>query len=489
MSQTELSFRPQQPPRSGPPTMTVAQLVRTAHAALDAKFGVVWVEGEVSNLRVGGGGHAYFTLKDDDAALPVAMWKSSVERLRFRLADGQKLRVCGRVGIFAKQGRFQLYADRAEPAGLGALMLELEQRKQRLAAEGLFDPARKRPLPAWPRTVGIVTSQHGAALHDILEVARRRCPMHLVLAPALVQGPEAPSSLARALVRLSKRGGIDVIILGRGGGSIEDLWAFNDERLARVIAACRVPVVSAVGHEVDVTICDLVADVRAATPSQAAELVVPDCRAWIQALRAADDRLRRAMKRREVDAAARLDQSRVRLHAIGRALVVGPRRALQTSEHALALLHPRARVARDRRALAELASRLRTAAARLVPAAQLRLRQLVARMRARGQTIPVLARGRLARLQRALFERGHAIPGPARLRLARAAGALDALSPLAVLQRGYAVVTDEAGAVVTDARGLAVGSTIQARLRRGTLHATVTAKHHEPEGDGDREPD
>ncbi len=461
MSQTELSFRPQSPARGGPTTLTVGQLVRTAHAALDARFGVVWVEGEVSNLRLGGGGHAYFTLKDDEASLPVAMWKSSVERLKFRLADGQKLRVCGRVGIFAKQGRFQMYGDRAEPAGLGALMLELEQRKQRLADEGLFDPARKRPLPRWPRTVGVVTSQHGAALHDILEVARRRCPMHVVLAPAVVQGPEAPASIFRALNRLARRPGIDVIIVGRGGGSIEDLWAFNDERLARAIAACRVPIVSAVGHEVDVTICDLVADVRAATPSQAAELVVPDCRTWTLALSGARDRLRRAMQRRLVDARSRLDHTGVRVASCGRALVVRPRRALQAAEHALALQHPRARVDRDRRRLAALLARLHAGGGRVAPTAAARLRDLSARLRARG----------------------HALPGAARLRLARAAGALDALSPLAVLQRGYAVVTDAAGTVVTDARALEPGDTIQAKLRSGTLLATVVRRHEDPDHD------
>jgi exodeoxyribonuclease VII large subunit len=461
MSQTELSFRPQSPARGGPTTLTVGQLVRAAHAALDARFGVVWVEGEVSNLRVGGGGHAYFTLKDDEAALPVAMWKSSLERLKFRLADGQKLRVCGRVGIFAKQGRFQMYADRAEPAGLGALMLELEQRKQKLAAEGLFDAARKRPLPRWPRIVGVVTSQHGAALHDILEVARRRCPMHVLLAPAVVQGPEAPSSIFRALTRLARRPGIDVIIVGRGGGSIEDLWAFNDERLARAIAACRVPIVSAVGHEVDVTICDLVADVRAATPSQAAELVVPDCRTWTLALSGAEDRLRRAMQRRLVDVRSRLDHTAVRVASCGRALVVRPRRALQDAEHALALQHPRARVDRDRRRLSALLARLRAGGSRLAPTAAARLRQLSARLRARGQ----------------------ALPGAARVRLARAAGALDALSPLAVLQRGYAVVTDGSGGVVTDARTVEPGVTIQARLRRGTLLATVVQRCDDPEDD------
>ncbi|MBC8067075.1 MAG: exodeoxyribonuclease VII large subunit, partial [Deltaproteobacteria bacterium] len=315
MGQTELSFRPQTPARSGPEVLSVGALVRMAHGALDARFGMVWVEGEVSNLRVGAAGHGFFTLKDDEAMLPVAMWRSSIERLRFRLQDGQHLRVCGRVGIFAKQGRFQMYAERAEPAGLGARMLELEQRKAKLAAEGLFAVARKRPLPRLPRTVGVITSAHGAVLHDILQVAERRCPMRFLLAHANVQGEDAPRSLVRALVRLQRRPEVEVIILGRGGGSAEDLWAFNDERLARAIAACRVPVVSAVGHEVDVTICDLVADVRAATPSQAAELVVPDHAALRSALEVRTGRLHRALQRHGLDRRARLEQGLLRLGA------------------------------------------------------------------------------------------------------------------------------------------------------------------------------
>ncbi|MEX1364285.1 MAG: exodeoxyribonuclease VII large subunit, partial [Nannocystaceae bacterium] len=231
MAQTKLSFRAPGPAR--PTVWTVSQLVRGANRALEQRFAMLWVEGEVSNLKIAGSGHAFFTLKDEGAALPVAMWRSSVERLRFRLADGQVLRVMGRLGIFAKQGRFQMYAEQAEPAGLGALMLELQQRKERLAAEGLFEPGRKRPLPRWPGVIGVVTSAQGAAVHDIVEVARRRCPSHIVLAPAVVQGPEAPRSLARALTRLQRWPGVSVIIIGRGGGSVEDLWAFNDEQLAR----------------------------------------------------------------------------------------------------------------------------------------------------------------------------------------------------------------------------------------------------------------
>ncbi|HEY8375897.1 MAG TPA: exodeoxyribonuclease VII large subunit, partial [Nannocystis sp.] len=263
-------------PPLAPHVYAVSELVNRAHRCVEQHFPPLWVEGEITNLRLVGSGHAYFTLRDSHAVLPVAMWRSALARLRYRLADGQTFRVYGRLGIYAAQGKFQLYAERAEPAGLGARMLQFEQLKAKLAAEGLFARERKRPLPAWPRIVGVVTSATGAAIHDILEVARHRCPVRILLSPAQVQGDDAPFSLIRALQRLQRRPGVDVIILGRGGGASEDLWAFNDEALARAVAACPVPVVSAVGHEVDITICDFVADVRAATPSHAAELVVPD---------------------------------------------------------------------------------------------------------------------------------------------------------------------------------------------------------------------
>lgn len=457
MNQSKLSFRA--PPPQRPTVWSVGQVVRGANHALEQRFSVLWVEGELTNLKLGASGHAFFTLVDDEAALPVAMWRSSVERLRFRLENGQALRVQGRLGIFAKQGRFQMYAERAEPAGLGALMLELEQRKARLAAEGLFDIERKRPLPRWPRVIGVVTSAHGAAIHDIVEVARRRCPSHIVLASAVVQGPDAPRSLVRALQRVQRWPGVAVVILGRGGGSVEDLWAFNDERLARAVAACPVPVVSAVGHEVDVSICDLVADVRAATPSHAAELVVPDLGVVQQRLDALTRRLARALERSTLDERARLEAARARLHGAGLRLPQQPRERLEALERRLHAHDPQRRLARDRRRLEGLVTRLRTAAHELVPG----------------------VRRRLDGLDRRLVAAGSATPRRARLRLARAAGALQALSPLGVLERGYAVVTDASGQAITRAAQVAEGDTVAVRLHRGRLHAQVTRR--EPEDD------
>lgn len=456
MAQTKLSFRAPQPAR--PAVWTVGQVVRGANRALEQRFSMLWVEGEVSNLKLAGSGHAFFTLKDDAAALPVAMWRSSVERLRFRLRDGQVLRVQGRLGIFAKQGRFQMYAEQAEPAGLGALMLELQQRKARLAAEGLFDEARKRPLPRWPATIGVVTSAQGAAIHDILEVARRRCPSRILLAPAVVQGPDAPRSLIRALARLQRWPGVSVIILGRGGGSVEDLWAFNDEHLARAVAACPVPVVSAVGHEVDVSICDLVADLRAATPSHAAELVVPDLRAVEQRLELLTRKLGRALERCTLDERARLEGARARLQRVGHRLADARSQRLEVLRRRLDACHPRRRLDRDRRRLQGLEARLREAAHALVPQ----------------------ARRRLLRLDHRLVAAGLEAPRDARLRLARAAGALQALSPLGVLERGYAVATDASGQAITDASRVQPGDALDLRLHRGHLRARVTEV--EPEG-------
>ncbi|MCX4242126.1 exodeoxyribonuclease VII large subunit [Paraliomyxa miuraensis] len=457
MGQSKLSFRaPSQP--SGPTVWTVGQVVRGANRALEQRFGLLWIEGELTGLKLAASGHAYFTLVDDDAALPVAMWRTSVERLRFRLVDGQVLRVQGRLGIFAKQGKFQFYAEHAEPAGLGAMMLELEQRKQRLAADGLLAAERKRELPPWPRAIGVVTSAHGAAIHDILEVARRRCPSHVILSPAVVQGPDAPRSLVRALQRVQRWPGVGVVIIGRGGGSAEDLWAFNDERLARAVAACPVPVVSAVGHEVDVTICDLVADLRAATPSHAAELVVPDLHAVLQRLDALSRRLARALERSTLDERARLEAGRARLHGLGLRLHQAHRERLGGLVRRLQAHHPQRRVARDRR----------------------RLEGLVARLRAAGRELAPSARMRLATLDRRLVTIGGALPRTARVRLARAAGALQALSPLGVLERGYAVATDASGRALCDARRVQEGDEIALRLHRGRLRARVFEREDDP---------
>lgn len=452
MSQVQLSFEASGP--RPPRVVSVAELVRAADRTLVQRFSNVWVEGEVSNLKLAASGHAYFTLKDDQAALPVVMWRTAVSRLRFRLAEGQALRVLGKLGIYDRQGRFQMYADRAEPAGLGALMLELEQLKAKLAAEGLFAPDRKRPLPKWPRVIGVVTSRQGAALHDILEVARNRRPGRILLSPAQVQGDAAPASLRRALARLVQVPGVDVVILGRGGGSVEDLWAFNDEGLARDVAACPVPVVSAVGHEVDVSVCDLVADVRAATPSHAAELVVPD----LEGLRTRMDQLRvrlgHALERRALDERLRLDRATRALGEAGRGLVEERREQLRELVERLRQQHPERRVARDRRRLEALRARLAEA----------------------GRRLPIEERRRFQALQARLDGSGRTITRQARLRLARAAGALDALSPLAVLERGYAVVTDADERVLTGADQVQEGDELRVRLHQGVLQTKVTGR-------------
>ena len=276
---------------------------------------VEWVEGELAGLKLAPSGHAYFQLKDEreDALLDCVMYKFYAARARRFLSEGARVQLSGRATINAARGRLQFVAEALRPAGRGALLEALEQLKQRLLAEGLFDPARKRPLPPDPRVVGVVTSRSGAALHDITSVAFRRANVTVVLAAALVQGEDAPRSIVRALDKLDRFPGLDVVILGRGGGSAEDLMPFNDERVVRRVASMKVPVVSAVGHEVDISLTDFVADVRAATPSQAAEMVVPDRRSRVRAL---DDQMRhlgRAMHTRLLEAQAEADRLRTKI--------------------------------------------------------------------------------------------------------------------------------------------------------------------------------
>lgn len=459
-----------------PKIYSVAELVNRAHRCIEQNFNGVYVEGEVTNLRIVNSGHAYFTLRDAEALLPVAMWRSALARVRFKLQDGQRIRVFGRPGIYAAQGKFQLYAERVEPAGQGALLLQLEQLKARLAAEGLFARERKRALPRWPRTIGVITSPTGAAIHDIIKVARRRCPVRIILSPAAVQGDDAAPSLIRALARLQARPGIEVIIIGRGGGASEDLRAFNDEALARAISTCPIPVVSAVGHEVDTTICDLVADLRAATPSHAAELVVPDRDAAALLFRNLERRLGMATHRRLLNEQSRRERFTHRLQAVARRIILAPRRRLAALLARLEAQHPRRRLDRDRKQLAALLARLqaqhprdRLALARRRHAALLaRLQQQHPRHRL------ALARRRLAAAALALQQHAAGLSQPARLRLARAAGALNALSPLAVLERGYAVVTTN-GRVVRDVAQVEAGAELAVRLHLGTLRARVLA--------------
>ncbi|MFH0910240.1 MAG: exodeoxyribonuclease VII large subunit [Planctomycetota bacterium] len=255
----------------------MSELTRAIKTLLESNLGRVWVEGEVSNLSTPRSGHVYFTLKDEHAAVACVLWRSSASRLRTPLRDGLRVVVRGSIAVYEPQGRYQIVCESVQPLGRGELQRRFEELVERLRAEGLFDPAHKKPLPEFPLAVGVVTSPTGAAVRDILRILRRRMPgVGIVLSPCKVQGEGAAGEVAAALQRLDASGLCEVIILGRGGGSIEDLWAFNEERVARAIFACRTPVISAVGHETDLTIADLVADRRAATPSEAAETAVPE---------------------------------------------------------------------------------------------------------------------------------------------------------------------------------------------------------------------
>ncbi|MDQ3070776.1 MAG: exodeoxyribonuclease VII large subunit, partial [Acidobacteriota bacterium] len=289
--------RERKPPPAVRRAISVSELSAEIRGVLESEIGERFVEGEISNCRLWNTGHLYFTLKDDGAQIRAVMFRSAARTLKFKPEDGLHIVARGRVSVYEVKGEYQLVCDQMEPRGLGALQLAFEQLKKRLQAEGLFDAARKRPLPALPRKIGVVTSLDGAAVRDILKVLSRRYPnAHIVIRPSRVQGEDAAADLVRAVQMIGKVPGVDVVIVGRGGGSIEDLWAFNDEHLARAIAACPVPVISAVGHEVDFTIADFVADVRAPTPSAAAEVVVARREELCSMIDRQSDRLRHVVR-------------------------------------------------------------------------------------------------------------------------------------------------------------------------------------------------
>jgi len=404
----------------------VAEIVRLAGRALDG-LGLLWLEGEVSQVGKPVSGHVYFSLRDRDAVLPAVMWGRDAQRLRFRIEPGQRLRVRGRLNVYDRDGKMQLYADFAEPAGLGAEALALEQLKAKLAAEGLFAPGRKRPLPRFPRRIGVVTSVRGAAVHDIIRTVQRRLPTPILLADAAVQGPTAPAQLVQGMAMVV-RAGVDLVIVGRGGGAVTDLGAFNHERVVRTIARCPVPVISAVGHEVDLSLADLAADARASTPTAAAELAVPDGAVIAELLGKERRRLEREMHHAFDRARQDLDRATLGLHARGERALSATRAQLHELHRRLAGLHPRARILVHRGALA-----------------------------------PLIARGDAA-MRAALDER--------RGELARLGAQLHALSPLAVLDRGYAVV-HAGGEIVRDAAAVSPGAHLRVRVARGSLDVTV----------------
>jgi exodeoxyribonuclease VII large subunit len=442
------------PSQSRRRVFTVSELNGVIRDLLETQLAEVWVEGEVSNFKLWTTGHAYFTLKDGASQLKAVMFRSAARALKFKPEDGLHVIARGHVTIYEPKGEYQIVCEHLEPRGLGALQLAFEQLKKRLQTEGLFDAARKRPLPALPRKIGIVTSMDGAALRDIIKVLARRYPRaHLVIRPTRVQGEGAAVEIARGLAAIGRVAGVEVVIVGRGGGSIEDLWAFNQEVVARAIAASPVPVISAVGHETDVTIADFVADVRAPTPSAAAEIVVS----------AKDEfcaRIDRLAERVRATALNRLQRQRGRVHAaVARpAFANWPARLALRGRHAAELGHDLRHAARDALARRE---RIYQALKARLDAHDLHRR--LERIRAR-----------LAGADRSLGASVTRAHHRADAQLRGVAGRLENLSPLGVLARGYAVCWNaDRTAIIRDATTVRPGDRVRVSVQRGEIAAEV----------------
>ncbi len=433
---------------------TVSRLNREVKLLLEHGLPLIWIEGEISNLSRPRSGHLYFTLKDEQAQVRCAMFRGRNRLLGFEPENGMHVLARVRVSLYEPRGDYQLIVEHMEESGDGALRRAFEALKRRLQAEGLFDEARKRPLPRLPRRIGVVTSPTGAAIRDILHVLRRRFPaIPVMVYPTSVQGEAAAGEIVAALARAGARAECDVLILARGGGSLEDLWPFNEERVARAIAACPIPVVSGVGHEVDFTIADFVADRRAPTPSAAAELVSPDGAEWLARFEALERRLRTEAER----------------------LLAGLSQRVDWLERRLAREHPGARLERVRERLAALRDRaVRAQVARLAGLGH-RLERTETALAAHhpGERIAALGE-RVDQLRRRLATAGRGRLERAGQRLAAVGRALHAVSPLATLERGYAIVTrDRDGRILRDAAEAAPGEAVTARLARGRLRCRV----------------
>ena len=432
--------------------ITVGELDRRLRRAVEVASDDFWIEGEVASLKRAPSGHVYFTLKDEreDAVIDCVMYRFDAQRARRVLNEGARLQLKGKATVWAPRGRLQLVGTLARLAGRGELLIALEKLKEQLAKEGLFDPARKRPLPKAPRVVGVVTSGAGAAFHDIRTVAFRRGGLKLVLAPALVQGESAAPSIVAALDLLERYPGLDALIVGRGGGSGEDLMAFNDERVVRRIARCKVPVISAVGHEIDVTLTDLAADVRAATPSQAAELLVPDHAAQRDALVSCERRLLRAQL----------------------AFLAGVHARLSRLTHRVS--DPRFVIAARQQELDELAERMASVTRqRVVRLARVHGDLLQRLAQRHPERVLSRARGQLGQLSGRLAAAARLQLSQRRKAFGMRAAQLDALSPLAVLGRGYAIALCD-GVPVLSSEELAPGDHVQVRVAHGAFRARVT---------------
>lgn len=400
-------FAPNTAAPQKPKALTVTELTQRIKGAIEPAFSNIWVQGEVSNYRPSASGHLYFSLKDGNSTVSIAFFGAGGrKRLPFDLKDGLQILCHGKISLYGPRGTYQLVIDQIEPLGAGALQLAFEQMKERLGAEGLFDPKRKRPIPSFPKKVAVITSPTGAAIQDMLNVLKRRAPnLEVLVVPAVVQGPDAPPQLIRALQAVNQHRLADLIVLARGGGSIEDLWCFNDEGLARAIAASQIPVISGVGHEIDFTISDFVSDLRAPTPSAAAEILSHH---WVEVRTQVRDRSQRIYQilKRE------LESKRALLRLLSGSLV-----------------SPRDRLREQMQRCDDLANRLEYA-----------------------------FKGAIERRK---------------LALGRLVGKLEALSPLKVLERGYSIVTTDAGTVVKSARDCADNQEVRIKLHDGEIRARV----------------
>lgn len=437
--------------------LSVSQLNNRARLLLEDVFSGIWVEGEISNLARPASGHIYFTLKDSQAQVRCALFRQNAARVRQALRDGLAVKVRGKVSLFEGRGDYQLILDAVEPAGDGALRLAFEALKEKLGAEGLFATERKIALPAHPKRIGIVTSPTGAVIRDIISVFRRRAPqVELNLIPTAVQGREATAQIVRALQRADAQG-FDALILARGGGSLEDLWCFNEEVVVRAVDACVTPIVSAVGHETDVSIADFVADVRAPTPSAAAELLAPDSSELVQ-------RLHNLQRRLVLQMQDRLARERLRLDGVSKRL-----------------RHPGERLRQQAQRLDDLDMRLRRAFNQQLANQRERLARLDARLAAQhpGRNLALLRQrldGLAARLPRAMQGQLRS----QRQQLGALAAQLQIVSPLATLGRGYSILLDERGHAVRSAAQTQPGQRLKARLSEGELDVRVEDNHIQP---------
>ncbi len=454
-SQFSFEFSAEAPSRR---IYAVHELVTTVRTHLEKGFPDVWVEGEISNHRPADSGHIYLTLKDGDSQLRVVMFRTQARLLRFRPQNGMQVIVRGRITMYEARGEMQLLAEYMEPMGAGALQVAFEQLKAKLAAEGLFAAQRKKPLPVLPRRIGVITSPRGAVIQDILNVLRRRHQaLHILIFPAQVQGESAAAEVSAGIRFFNQQApqsefAVDVIVVARGGGSIEDLAAFNDESLARAVAASTLPLISAVGHETDFTICDFVADLRAPTPSAAAEIVIRSQQELQETVFALRERLRRAAQFQLLSARQRLTP-------------LEKNRVFARMEDAISRRQQRVDDLRFRLA-SLMRTRLAGASSRLdLGISRLRQRDLRQQLRMREQELLSRMEALSSSIQRSLLRQ--------RSRVEQASGKLAALSPVAILERGYSLIFDQRGVLVNDSTQLNPGDPIRARLSRGEVIARV----------------